>query len=134
MALFSGPGSRRPLGVTVLAVVVVAFGIVTALLGLVDVLAGIVVGVMNSPRAGGRALLDGIASLLLGAVLVVAGAGLWALRPWAWWLAVLTGIVGVVLALGSILWMVLWAAIVVYLVLVRSSFGVLANRPKLFTA
>src|SRR6266850_1771908 len=120
MALLRDPGNR-PLGVTVLAIVVMAFGIITALLGLLDVLAGIVVGVMNSPRAGGRALLDGAASIVLGAVYIVAGAGLWSLRPWAWWLAVLVGIVGFVLAIGSALWMILWAAIVVYLVLVRSS-------------
>jgi lysylphosphatidylglycerol synthetase-like protein (DUF2156 family) len=111
-----------------------AFGVVTALLGLLDVLTGIVVGVMNSPRAGGRALLDGAVSIVLGAVYIVAGVGLWALRPWAWWLAVLVGIVGFVLAIGSALWMILWAAIVVYLVLVRNSFGVLRNVPKLVQA
>jgi len=133
MALLRDPGNR-PLGVTVLAIVVMAFGIITALLGLLDVLAGIVVGVMNSPRAGGRALLDGAASIVLGAVYIVAGAGLWSLRPWAWWLAVLVGIVGFVLAIGSALWMILWAAIVVYLVLVRSSFGVLRDVPKLVRA
>src|SRR6266581_5729403 len=127
---FPDATGRRPLGVSVLAVVVLAFGVVTALLGLFDVLSGIVIGVMNSPNAGGRALLAGVVSIVLGAVYFVAGAGLWSLRPWAWWIAVLAGIVGVVLAYGSILWMVLWAAIVVYLVLVRKSFGVLPNVPS----
>lgn len=131
---FPDATGRRPLGVSVLAIVVLAFGVVTAVLGLIDVLSGIVVGVMDSSRSGGRMLLAGAVSLVLGGVYLLAGAGLWSLRPWAWWLAVLAGIVGFVLAFGSIPWMALWAMIVVYLVLVRKSFGVLPNFPRLHTA
>lgn len=73
-------------------------------------------------------------SVVLAAVYIVAGVGQRSLRPWAWWLAVLVGTVCFVLAIGSALWMALWAAIVVYLVLVRSSFGVLRNVPKIAQA
>jgi hypothetical protein len=118
---------ERPLGVAVLAVVVAAFGVVTAVFGLLGALEGFVVGLMGSPRAGG-ALMDGLGGLLLGAVYVIAGLGLWALRPWAWWLAVLASVVGVVLSFGAILWMAAWAALLVYLVLVRAAFGTLGTR------
>lgn len=127
---FPDATGRRPLGVSVLALVVLAFGLVSAVLGLIDILSGIAIGVMHSPNAGGRALLVGVPLALIGAVYLVAGAGLWSLRPWAWWLAVAAGTVGFVLALGSVLWMALWAAVVVYLVLVRKSFGVLPDVPS----
>ncbi|HEX9708567.1 MAG TPA: hypothetical protein VGB42_01115 [Candidatus Thermoplasmatota archaeon] len=119
----------RPLGVAVLAVVVAAFGVVTAVFGLFDVLRGVVVGLMESPRAGGASLMGGLGGLLLGAVYVVAGLGLWALRPWAWWLAVAASVVGLALSYGAILWMAAWAALLVYLVLVRAAFGTLGSRP-----
>ena len=127
---FPDATGRRPLGVSVLALVVLAFGLVSVVLGLIDVLAGIVYGVMDSPHAGGRALLAGVPLMVIGAAYLLAGAGLWSLRPWAWWLAVAAGTVGFVLAFGSVLWMALWAAVVVYLVLVRKSFGVLPNVPS----
>src|SRR5258705_11292969 len=105
----------RPLGVSVIAVVVMAFGVVTAILGPLGMLVGFVSGIMDSPRGGGREFLAGVAGLLLGAAYVIAGIGLWNLRPWAWWLATLAGAVGFVIALGSPVWMLLWGALVVYL-------------------
>jgi hypothetical protein len=114
----------RPLGVSVIAVVVMAFGVVTAVLGLLGMLVGFVSGIMDSPRGGGREFLAGVAGLVLGAAYVIAGIGLWNLRPWAWWLATIAGAVGFVIALGSLVWMLLWGALVVYLVLVRGNFGV----------
>jgi hypothetical protein len=83
---------------------------------------------MDSPGGGGRVFLAGAAGLVLGGAYVIAGAGLWSLRPWAWWLAVLAGLVGLVLAIGSPVWMLLWGALVVYLVLVRNIFGVLKGK------
>ena len=120
--------SQRPLGVAVLAVVVMAFGVITAVLGLLGMLVGFVSGIMDSPRGGGREFLAGVAGLVLGAAYLFAGVGLWSLRPWAWWLAVLVGAVGFIVAFGSPVWMLLWAGLVVYLVLVRNHFGVLKGK------
>jgi hypothetical protein len=114
----------RPLGVSVIAVVVMAFGVVTAVLGLLGMLVGFVSGIVDSPQGGGREFLAGVAGLVLGAAYVIAGIGLWNLRRWAWWLATLVGVVGFVVAFGSPVWMLLWGALVVYLVLVRGNFGV----------
>jgi hypothetical protein len=130
MALFPDVSGRRPLGVSVLAIVVLAFGVVTALVGLFDTLRGAVEGLMGSPNAGARALLGGAGLLLLGAVYFVAGAGLWSMRPWAWWLAAAASVVGLVVAFGAVVTMAIWAAVLVYLVLVRKSFGVLPNVPS----
>ena len=121
--------NQRPLGGAVIALVVMAFGALTAVFGLAGMLVGFVSGIMDSPRGGGREFLAGVAGLVLGAAYVVAGIGLWNTRAWAWWLAVLAGAVGFVLALGSPVWMVLWAGLVVYLILVRGNFGVLKAKP-----
>lgn len=120
--------SQRPLGVTILAVVVMAFGVVAAVVGLLEMLGGFVSGIMGSPRGAGLQFLAGVGGLVLGAAYVLAGVGLWNLRPWAWWLAVLVGIVGFVLALGAPVGMLLWGVPVVYLILVRNHFGVLKGK------
>jgi len=114
----------RPLGVLLIAIVAVAFGIVTALLGLLGMLTGFVTGLMSSPGGAGREFVAGLVGLILGAAYIFAGAGLLALRPWAWWLATLIGIVGFVISLGSPVWMIVWAALVGYLFIVRGNFDV----------
>lgn len=118
---------RRPRGVIALATATAAAGVVTLLRtawepfrSLVDgnVLAAswfAPIGVPTPPV--------GVVGGLLGAAFVVAGVGLWTLRPWAWWLAVIVGAVGLLLSLGSILWMALFAAVLVYLVVVHESFS-----------
>ena len=120
--------SQRPLGVSLIAVVVAAFGVVAAVFGLARMLFGLVSGIMDSPRGAGLDFLAGVGGLVLGAAYVLAGVGLWNLRPWAWWLAVLVGVVGFLLAFGSPVGMVLWAVPVVYLVWVRNRFGVLKGK------
>ena len=115
----------RPLGVAALSIVVMAFGIVTAVIGLASMLVGFVSGIMDFPAGRNNGFVAGLIGLVLGAVYFVAGVGLWNLRPWAWWLAVLAGAVGFVVAFGSPVWMIVWAALVVYLIVVRANFGVL---------
>jgi len=113
----------RPFGVTVIAVVVMAFGAITAILGLLGMLTGFVTGIMDPSRGAGYAFLGGFVGLVLGGLYVLAGVGLWNLRSWAWWLAILAGIVGFVLAFGSPVWMVVWALLAGYLFVVRANFG-----------
>jgi len=73
------------------------------------------------------ALAGGIFSVVLGGVYMLAAYGLWYLRPWAWWLAAAVSVAGIVVSFGAIPWMVAWAAVLVYLVLVRQSFGDLGS-------
>ena len=130
MELFPDATGRRPFGVSVLSVVVLAFGVVTALYGLFGILRGTVEGIMGSPHAGANALIGGLGLILLGAVYLVSGAGLWSLRPWAWWLAAAASVVGLAVTFGAVVSMAIWAAVLVYLVLVRKSFGVMPDVPS----
>jgi uncharacterized membrane protein (DUF2068 family) len=75
-------------------------------------------------------LLDGGLLALVGAVYLVAAYGLWTMRIWGWWLGFVAAVVGFFGAFGSTLWMVVWAAVLVYLVLVRDSFHPFWERVK----
>ena len=126
--------SERPFGVSMIALVVMLVGAVTVVLGLLGMLFGFATGIMDASRGAGIAFLAGVAGVVLGAVYLIAGFGLWNLRAWAWWLAVLAGVVGIVLAFGSPLWMVTWALVAAYLFVVRVHFGTLPNVPRLVSA
>ena len=126
--------SERPFGVSLIALVVMLVGAVTVVLGLLGMLFGFATGIMDASRGAGIAFLAGVAGVVLGAVYLIAGFGLWNLRAWAWWLAVLAGVVGIVLAFGSPLWMVTWALVAAYLFVVRVHFGTLPNVPRLVSA
>jgi len=125
---------ERPFGVSVIAVVVMAFGALTTILGLLGMLVGFVSGIMDTSRGAGFVFAGGLVGLLLGVVYVLAGVGLWNLRAWAWWLAFLVGIVGFVLAFGSPFWMVTWLVLAAYLFVVRATFGTLPNVPRVVKA
>jgi len=112
---------RRPIGVALLAVVTAGFGLVVAALGLWDI-ARSQPSLSGPPRALRLGPFEGLVNVVIGALFVVAGVGLWRMRIWAWWLAVLGSIVGLVLAYDSIPWMVAWAALLAYLILVRPAF------------
>jgi lysylphosphatidylglycerol synthetase-like protein (DUF2156 family) len=126
--------NERPFGVSLIALVVMLVGAVTLVLGLLGMLFGFVTGIMDAGRGSGFAFLAGVAGVILGAVYVLAGIGLWNLRAWAWWLAVLAGVVGFVLAIGSPFWMVTWALVAAYLFVVRVHFGTLPNVPRIVNA
>lgn len=76
----------RPIGVTILAFLVVLVGVILVLLALLAVVAG-----LANLAAGGGSLFLILAGVffILSLLLLLAGLGLWNLRPWAWWLAVL---------------------------------------------
>jgi hypothetical protein len=126
--------TNRPLGVTLIAIVVMVFGAVAALFGLLGMLSGFAIGLMGFPGGAGFAFLAGFVGLVLGLVYICAGIGLWNLNPWAWWLAFLAGIIGFVFALGSPVWMVVWALVVGYLFIVRAHFGTLPAVPRIVNA
>ena len=83
----------RPLGITILGVLVVLASVIAFLIAV----AGFIVGFASLiPGVGldtGTLLLGAILYLILSAVLGFAGFGLLRPRPWAWWLAFLTTLV-----------------------------------------
>lgn len=125
----------RPIGVKVLSAATVAAGVATLLRAvwepfrsLVD---GNVLGAAWLAPVGLKAPPDGVVGALLGAAFVASGVGLYTLRPWAWWLAAIVGGVGLVLSLGSLVWVAVWAGLLVYLVVVHEAFSSyrLTGRP-----
>lgn len=87
---------RRPLGVTIIAVLDIVVGLIALLGG--------ILGFLGLGLAGGRlpTVLDAIGGVLLGIAIIIGlvslfvGWGLWTLRPWAYWTTVVLEIITIV--------------------------------------
>ena len=87
---------RRPLGVTIIAVLDIIVGLIA--------LIGGILGFLGLGLAGGRlpTVIDAIGSvvlviaIILGLVALFVGWGLWTLRPWAFWTTVVLEILTIV--------------------------------------
>ncbi len=94
--------ARRPAGITLLGVLILAASAILAIAGLLGIFAS-PLGLIPGSGLNGAALLSGgILFLVLGAVLGVAGTGLMRLRRWAWWLAAITTLAVIVWSLYRI--------------------------------
>jgi hypothetical protein len=106
-------GRSRPLGITIIAII----------LGIEGVLS-IIAGILLLAGSGGALALPGIIALILGVLYLIVAWGLWTLQPWAFWttvvLEVITLINGIIaftqrnVATG-ILYIVLSLVILIYL-------------------
>jgi hypothetical protein len=123
--------SSRPFGVSVISVLIILFGLFTALLGVLEYLTGISTGIFSLSRGAGYEFLGGPAGIAIGVAYMLAGVGLWWLRRWAWWLAILAGIVGFAFAFPAPIGMLIWGAFLAYLFVVRGNFGVLRGNPQI---
>jgi uncharacterized membrane protein (DUF2068 family) len=81
------PPTHMPLGVVVLAALVIATGGLVVLFGIAFL---------------GSFSLPGVVMIVLGAAQVAAGVGLMRLRRWAWWLTMIVAAVGVVFDLATL--------------------------------
>jgi len=78
---------RRPLGILILGILILLASVVLALIGVAGILVGLA-GLLPASGLNAEALLvGGVITLAMAVVLGIAGSGLLALRPWAWWLA-----------------------------------------------
>jgi hypothetical protein len=78
---------RRPLGILILGILILLASVVLALIGVAGILVGLA-GLLPGTGLNAEALLvGGVITLAMAVVLGIAGSGLLALRPWAWWLA-----------------------------------------------
>lgn len=124
----------RPLGITVLAVLVLLASLAVGLIGIAGIfvgLAGFLPGVGLDSTA---LLLGGILYILLATVLGISGVGLLRLRPWAWWLALLATLFAIAysglqvysdpadIRLGTLITIVVAAVIFAYLLTAYRSF------------
>jgi len=95
--------TQRPTGVTILAVLQLIGSALTLLMGIsVVFLGGIIFAsgvVTETPEAGGGgAVISGLGmvALILGVIGLIAGYGLFALKGWGWWLAILWTVLNII--------------------------------------
>ena len=118
------PTRTRPLGVTILAILTILVGIGLLLLGLlviaVSTFAAVFVPMFGLPLAAVGAVV-----LLVGILLLVSGFGLLKLRMWAWWLTIISFVLGAVSSIlsGSYYAAVIEVLLIVYLIVVRKHFS-----------
>ncbi len=78
------------MGITILGVLVLLASTVLVIAGLLGIFASPLGLIPGSGLNAGALFSGGVLFLVLGVVLGVAGTGLMRLRPWSWWLAMLT--------------------------------------------
>ena len=81
---------RRPLGITIIAILLFIQAIFEIIVGIFSFFASII----HNPLAG---LLVGWIPLIVGVLLFILAWGLWTLRPWAYWATLILEIVNIVL-------------------------------------
>jgi len=117
----------RPIGVSILAILIILFGVLVALLGVLGLIGSVFLSTL--PGGGLFAGVTGIASaivLIIGIILIVAGLGLWNLKMWAWVLAIIVLVIELVLSFypGINVCTLLFALVLlIYLLLIRKEFS-----------
>jgi hypothetical protein len=126
---------KRPIGVSVLA-------ILSGLAGLGEIVVGI--GFFGLAALGGAALaarglptwlaglaaIFGVVLLLVGLITFAVAIGLWRMRGWAWWFAIVVFLISVLINIATFSWfgVAITLIILIYLVVIRDKFGV-GGRP-----
>lgn len=117
------PPRSRPIGVAILAILVVLVGVIF-LLGAIGVFA-----LAGFAAFRGLPTFFGLAGAILGAVFLIfallfigVGLGLWHLRSWAWWLAVIVMVLSIIGSFASPATVVIPLILLIYLILVRQHF------------
>ena len=86
---------HRPLGVTIIAILIVIAGILTLLVGIGSVAIGPIIGISLVFIA------SGVISLAIGIAYLAMGYGLWKGRGWAWTISTIVLIIGIVVNIIS---------------------------------
>ena len=119
-----GPTFHRPVGVAILAILIMLFGVVLIILGLAITLVGGLVGfALGGPMFGALGAAIGFAVLIFGAIVFVAGQGLWRMRGWAFWLTAILLVLSVISSVGGGGGFILPLLLLIYLLLVRKHFN-----------
>lgn len=120
---YAPPPQSRPIGVAILAILIILVGAIF-LLGSVGVFLltgfGAIRGLPTFFGIVGASL--GIIFLILALLFIGVGLGLWHLRSWAWWLAMIVLFIAIIGSLGDLAGIVIPLILLIYLLLVRHHF------------
>jgi len=120
---YNPPARSRPIGVAILAILIILVGAIFLLAALgLFLLAGFAAfrGLPTFFGLGGALL--GTVFLIFALVFIGVGLGLWHLRSWAWWLAIIVLVLAIVGSLADVAGLVIPLILLIYLVLVRHHF------------
>ena len=121
---------KRPIGVAIIA-------ILSFLAGLVEILGGVaLLGLAALGATAGAGFLAAFAGiiggvlLILGLITLAVAIGLWRMRSWAWWIALIVNLISIVLSIGTAgyVGVIFPLIIVIYLIVIRDKFGI-GGRP-----
>ena len=120
---YNPPPRGRPIGVAILAILIVLVGVIffLAALGLF-LLAGFAAFQGLPTFFGLTGAVLGTVFLVLALVFIGVGLGLWHLRIWAWWLAIIVLVFSIVGSLADLTGLVIPLILLIYLLLVRHHF------------
>lgn len=92
---------KRPLGITILAILVYVVGIIVLVRGLIF-LGLIAVTLLTTPLWGvGNELILGIGWIFLALIVMAVGSGLWYMKKWSWFATTALAVIGLIIsALG----------------------------------
>ncbi len=121
---------KRPIGVAIIAILSFLAGIGELFLG-IGLLGLAALGA--TAGAGFLAAFAGIIGgvlLILGLITLAVAIGLWRMRSWAWWIALIVNLLSIVLSIGtaSYIGVIFPLIIVIYLIVIRDKFGI-GGRP-----
>ncbi len=120
---YAPPAPSRPIGVAILAILIILVGAIF-LLGAVGVFfitgLGAIRGLPTFFGLVGTVL--GVLFLILALLFIGVGLGLWHLRGWAWWLAIIVLILFIVGSLADPVGIIIPLLLLIYLMLVRHHF------------
>jgi hypothetical protein len=122
-APYNPPPRNRPIGVAILAILIVLVGAIFLLAAILVFLVAGVAAIRGLPTFFGLAgAVLGALFLIFALLFIAVGLGLWHLRSWAWWLAVIVLVLSIVGSLADLAGLVIPLILLIYLVLVRHHF------------
>src|SRR5688572_8538827 len=122
---FAQAPPQRPIGVTIISILSFLAGLAEIAGGLGLLALAALAGTAPDPSIYGPlaaflGILGGVL-LLIGIVTLAVSIGLWRMRSWAWWVAIIVNVVSIIISIASFSWysLVFPVIIVLYLVVIR---------------